>query len=1146
MKLRFIICFCFLTLIAFADNFQSKLKFYHLLNSNGLSQNTINCIHQDNTGFIWIGTNGGLSKWNGYSFTNYTHSKNDSTTVGQGRINEIYEDSKGRIWIGTFQGGLSMYNVQTNSFIRYQNKLNTSLSSYNNITQIIEHNGMLIIGTFDSGLFVFDINTKSFTPLTIEIADTNKTRNLSIKKLYCDNDSVLWVGHTKGLLKIHHVKHSINEVKAFSTEIISNQSILAISRTSKNELLIGSENNGIFCFNETNQKLQCNHKYLCPSLKNQTIRDFIVDKYNNLWIATEGKGVYIYNSVSNTFSNYRSLQNNPTTLTSDIIYCFAQDNNSNIWVGTFNGGVNLVNYSKQSFNHIRGYGLDNELNNNNVLSFCELNDTSILIGTDGGGLSVFNTKDQSISKFTDIPDLNNHGVVVCIKKDATNNIYIGTYKSGLFVYNLTSKKTKNYRKGVGRNQLLSNNIWAIEVDNNNDVWIGTLGEGISFLDTHKNTLTNYFYNPNDSNSLSNNFISKIYNTSSGEIWIATHHAGINILTDKKKGTFKRITSLSNQGLSSNEIWDIFEDSNNTIWVATHDGGLCKFDSKKNSFTSYTIDDGLPSNNIRSIIEDYNNSLWISSNKGISKVTTKNETCTFTNFSINHGLQGNEFNLNAGLTTSDNFLFFGGSNGFNVFHPDSIKFSSIIAPTVITSITALFHNARSNSKGNSSNIINSNTNDIKLSHDLSILTIECALLDYTFTETNQYHYKLEGYNTDWINNGRSRTLSFTNLDPGEYLLKIKGTNSFGLQNGKMAQLKITILPPIWDMAWFKAAALFLLIAAVLLIYWLRTRSLVQQQKKLEQKVKERTLKLSKLNQLLTNKNHEIELQSEELKTQREQLLDINETLENSNKRIEIQNIELEKHQNNLENLVKERTFELEQAKLKAEESEKLKMAFLANMSHEIRTPLNAIVGFSSLITDELYDATEKDSFANLINTNSNSLLVLIDDILDLSKIEANQLTIKNSFININELLTEIYDHWKIIKANNIADIDFELNLPVNNIEINSDKHRIKQIIDNLIDNAFKFTYPGKISIHLYSQQNLINIEVEDTGIGINSDNLNTIFDRFVKNEDNTNETYRGVGLGLTISKKLALLLNGDLNVKSKFGEGTCFRLTLPNN
>lgn len=1149
LKLKILFSFFIISLMVNGENFHSKLKFYHLTNSNGLSQNTINCILQDKTGFIWIGTNGGLNKWNGYNFINYIHSKNDSTSIGQGRINHIYEDDTGKIWIGTFQGGLSLYDEKNDRFIRYYNNTNKlNPSSCNNITQIVEYDEWLILGTFGSGLFIFDRLNNYFKHLPIFINSKNEGHNLSVQKLFVESDSIIWVGHANGLIKINSIKHELNEHKAWGINVINNQSILSVHKY-HNQIIIGSENRGIYYYNSAKQEVQTNnHLFSANELNNLTIRDFIEDKYGNLWIASESKGVYIYNKSSGTFTNYSSLQNNPTTLTSDIIYCFAMDKNSNIWVGTFNGGVNFANYSKQRFNHIRGYGQSNELNNNAILSFCELKESDILIGTDGGGLSIYNTNNQTIDEFTEIPDLINIGVVVCFDKDSVGNIYIGTYKNGLYVYNSINKTVKHYKKGNTSNQLLSNNIWAIEVANNNEVWIGTLGNGISKFNPKKGDFINFYNVTGDTNSLSNNFISNICATSDGQIWIATHHAGINILLDKTHGKFKRLSSELNIGLTSNEVWDIFEDSKNNIWVATHDGGLCFYDNYSKQFNAFTTDNGLPSNNIRAIIEDKNNTLWLSTNKGLSKISIVTEKKHFTNFSIKHGLQGNEFNSNASLITSGNYLIFGGNNGFNIFNPDSIQFSTIDAPTVITNISVLYHNMKS--KGNIKTLknIHANTEHITLNYDLSLLSIEFALLDYTFTESNQYYYKLEGYNNDWIDNNTSRKISFTNLDAGEYTLKIKGTNNFGIQFGNVATLKISILPPFWEKLWFKISSIIFLIAAVRVIYLLRIKAYRNQQKQLEISVNERTKKLLDLNELLSSKNNEIELQSEELKTQREQLLDINNTLETSNKRIENQNTELEKHRNNLESLVKERTTDLENAKIKAEESEQLKMAFLANMSHEIRTPLNAIVGFSSLITDDFYDTEERNKFASLINTNSNSLLVLIDDILDLSKIEANQLTIKRKEFDVISLLSEIYSHWKFIKSTELKYIAFtyENKSELKILNLLSDQNRIKQIVDNLIDNAFKFTCEGKIVLRIKRNNNKLIIEVEDTGIGIDSKNLNTIFDRFRKNENDGDKTYRGAGLGLTISKKLATLLKGNISVESVSGKGSIFRLLLALN
>jgi CheY-like chemotaxis protein/nitrogen-specific signal transduction histidine kinase len=258
----------------------------------------------------------------------------------------------------------------------------------------------------------------------------------------------------------------------------------------------------------------------------------------------------------------------------------------------------------------------------------------------------------------------------------------------------------------------------------------------------------------------------------------------------------------------------------------------------------------------------------------------------------------------------------------------------------------------------------------------------------------------------------------------------------------------------------------------------------------------------------------------------------------------QNAELEQHRTNLEKLVVERTRELEVAVHKAMESDRLKTAFLANMSHEIRTPMNAIVGFANLLKDSDLEVDERNEFIDVINANSETLLVLIDDILDLSLIEANQLSIRKDVFSVNEMLDHLVSSYSLM--NRKQHLTFRLNNQLHSecLQLNSDKVRIKQILVNLINNAYKFTDEGYIEIGLVNKFDHLAFYVKDSGIGIEEQELANVFERFRKSETSNNTLYRGAGLGLAISKALSLLLGGNMKAESSFGAGSTFFLLLP--
>jgi PAS domain S-box-containing protein len=305
-------------------------------------------------------------------------------------------------------------------------------------------------------------------------------------------------------------------------------------------------------------------------------------------------------------------------------------------------------------------------------------------------------------------------------------------------------------------------------------------------------------------------------------------------------------------------------------------------------------------------------------------------------------------------------------------------------------------------------------------------------------------------------------------------------------------------------------------------------------------------LTLINEELMAAEEELRQNIEELTTIQEELTLQKEQLALRNKKIGDQNSELEKHKTNLEKMVNDRTNELLIAKEKAEESDKLKSAFLANMSHEIRTPMNAIIGFSQLLLNEANLSEEGVLFVNRINRNADSLLVLINDILDMSLIAANKLVIEKKNFELNSLMNEVFDTIKIDQTNLKFKLKLSNFLSSKNLIIYSDEHRIKQVLFNLLNNACKFTCQGIVEFGVNMKNDGIEFFVRDTGVGIPPDEINFVFERFHKAENDITKLYRGVGLGLSISRNLAQILGGDLTVNSILNGGSVFYFVLPES
>jgi len=392
----------------------------------------------------------------------------------------------------------------------------------------------------------------------------------------------------------------------------------------------------------------------------------------------------------------------------------------------------------------------------------------------------------------------------------------------------------------------------------------------------------------------------------------------------------------------------------------------------------------------------------------------------------------------------------------------------------------------------------------------------------------YSYKLEGYNNHWSEWTNSTKKEYTNLHEKTYIFKVKAKNIYEIES-TVAQYEFEISAP-----WYRTipAYIFYLISSILFIWLIvkiNTHRLKKDKEKLEKIILKRTKDLQESNVLLEEKQADLEIKQEEITTQSEQLIKINK--------------ELERHKDHLEQLVKERTVDFEKAKEKAEESDRLKSAFLANMSHEIRTPMNAIVGFSKILLKNKLDTDQQTYLINETNKNIYSLLYLIENILELAKIETNQVIIKKREFSITELLNKLFIIHRKSVENKMLEFVPEFNSR-KEILIFSDEYRVKQILENLIDNAIKFTDKGSIKIGYKLENNLIIFFVKDTGIGMSKEEQHKIFARFTKAEDEHKKLYRGAGLGLAICKNISKLLDGELRVESKLNIGTSFYFSIP--
>jgi len=876
-----------------------------------------------------------------------------------------------------------------------------------------------------------------------------------------------------------------NDPKDEST--ICDDTVLCFYQKKKGELWIGTKKGIAILDPKKNQ-----FKTLFRSLE---INDIYEDSSGNLWIGTlEGLAKRYpetagFEPENMRFSFFKHNQLDRQSLGDNKVMQITEDQSGVLWVGTYGDGLSILTPKMQAFGIInRQPWKKNTIPGMEVSAVLEDTEGLIWIGTYKNGLSLYDPQSGEFRNYDNKSkkpwDLSGNRIN-CIFQDSKGLIWVGTRKKGVFVIDKEKGIVARYRRDKkNKNSLSQNNIWWIYEGSMGYIWIGTSKKGLNRLDRKTGEFKLYKHSDNDPTSLGHRRVRNIFEDSNNNFWVCTN-AGLNLM-DREKGTFKHYKHNPDnpKSISNNRVTPIAEAADGSLWLGT-DAGLNRFDPVTGTFTRYTVKDGLANDGIQGLCIDNEGKIWVSTFKGIS--TLDPITGKVWNFGLSDGLQGIEFWINSYNKGQSGKIYFGGLKGMNMFDPRNIKINPTPPPVVITGLTIMNTPAKL-----ATNI--SETREITLSWKDAMFSFYFAALDYQNPKLNQYKYRLEGFNENWIDASKEATATFTNFDHGSYVLRVIASNSDGIWNKSGTTVKINITPPFWKTWWFAVLMSISFILLLFLIVHLRFRSIRKQSRTLAKQVADKTADL----------NEEIK---EHMKTEGQ----------------------------------------LEQAIIKAEDANRAKSAFLASMSHEIRTPLNSIIGVADLLKDT--DMSEEQAeYVNIFESSGEILLSIINDILDFSKIEANHVNLETIPIDL------LHEVESIIHLQATAAVTREIELvcrfkPDVPEFVIGDPTRLRQIILNIISNAVKFTSKGEVSLTVSrsgdpKEPDGITFTITDTGVGIEAEKLESIFAPFSQADTSTTRQFGGSGLGLSISKKLVKLMGGTITAQSIPGKGSTFEISLP--
>lgn len=878
---------------------------FHKLNvDNGLSQSHVRTIHQDSAGFMWFGTQeGGLNKFDGYSVTIYKHDEQDAQSISDNAIYAISEDQNGYLWVGT-----------------------------------------------NNGLNRFDPRNEIFERFFFDPQDPYSISDNRVRAIFEDSDGKLWVGTKYGLNRLDRASqhferyiHPLGDQYSF---------IKSIQEDSSGRLWLGTYGGGIMVFDKktaTFENFQISLDADTSALRN--VWQILIDEFDNLWAATDG-GMLKLETKS---GQQRIFNNSSSDLVGNRIFALYKDENESVWFGGYGG---IYRYDMAS-EELHTYAVEsNQLPSNIVLSIYKDKSGSIWLGTERDGVLYFNLSNPfkviRIEK-----QLNN---VFAFYRDYLRNTWIGT-ANGLVKIDQKTRKEKIYRYDSQQKGTISNNVIRdVFQDSANTLWVST-ENGLNYYnyDTDQFILLNLGYPDRSDSYLS---VYSAVDDGMGNLYVVTNH-GLIVWDKKKKqsrligipqeaklyaddwfnglyldselklwllgrygfyyldATRKKLLPFALPGISSSvDCMDMVEDHFGNYWLASN-RGLFKIDRQSGEVSSYR--QGLFGQFvIYSIAYNTGADLWLGTNGGLWRFNTTTEAVT--RYTVDDGIQGNEFHTAAKYIGDDGTIYMGGINGVTVFHPDDIRKSST-PPSVVLTRLIVDNNILGIRDPASRAILDQSitfTDQLKFDFgQADFFAFEFSALDYKAPANNAYAYMLEGLNRDWVyTDAGKRRAVYTALPPGQYNFKVKAANSDGVWNEEGLNLKITVLPPLWRTPLAYIAYLLLFIVGIVSFIKLRTAQ-----------IKARALRLE----------NEVRLRTQEIHQQKQTI----ETL-------------LEK-----------------------------KNILFANVSHELRTPLTLILGPVSRLLQKAKNAIVKEDLLT-IKRNGQRLSKLVEQLLDFSRLSHMEL------------------------------------------------------------------------------------------------------------------------------------------------------------
>ncbi len=1084
IRLRKCLLFAFLIGFTIHCSAQSR-QFQHLTSNEGISQSEVYSFLEDSHGFIWFGTVDGLNRYDGYQVTTFHTDKNNLNSITNNTIRCLAEDELGRIWIGT-DDGLSVYDEELEEIhqIHLKSYTDTRLS----INAALVDNGKLYIGT-SKGLLMLDVEPTDLIEIEESVYNINIPNDRADRDVVACKQSLsgdVWVTTSKNVYQLSYAQ----ENRAPELDLILElEDILPDLRDIEEDgfgnLWVVSHDNGFMRYHPRTEKLK---HFTTESVNNDQISNKIscvtIDQLGHLWIGTHDKGLLyldkdLLNTESPKFQRIKHDPHNDRSLNSNLIYSLYVSKDNLLWIGTIGSGINIYDPNRKPFQY---YNLENatlqSLQGTNFVRavYADLDD-NIWIGTHNNGLFILNRGQQD-----KITKVGFGSEPVFHINDAGKGNSLVCAGSGIHLVKRTNRSLQ-----IVSTKLIGPSFYTTAVEDG-IFWVATL-YGLKKCRVSNNEIIieqEITTNTNPSVSLDNCRV-LYFSKDTGELFIGTEGGGLTVvhLDDNQNPIHSNVYTKADaaDSLSNNYIRSIIKSSSADIWIGTYEG-LNKMNINPNtgkaSFKSYTKNEGLPNNTIQSIVEDQQKNLWIGTNQGLCKFNP--ETEVFTLFSVNDGIQSNEFSEHAIFKKSDNEIIIGGINGINLFYPQQIASHENTPNTTLTDFYLFNKRIRAKQKTADSDHTPlrksiSLSDSIMLKPSQNSFGFEFSAMVFNSPEKIRYAYMLDGFDIDWnVTDANNRKANYTNLAYGDYVFKVKATNNDGEWEKTPKHIFVSIQTPFYYTP--LALVLYALLAFLAFIFFANYS----------------VLRATTKEKILLDNFHNKRLRElEELRTRF--FINVSHDLRTP----------LTLISSPLDVIQKD-----------------------SALPPELKGTLNLV----QRNVKKLKDMTEQ--LLDLSKAETGSLVPKLKNVDIVSFVQSEALLFEQAFKNKNIDLLISSDEESYLFS---FDPDM-ISKVVFNMLSNALKHTQEGSVSIHISKVLKSPVKHKVS---YPYESFIKIKIEDSGLGIAETDVALIFDRFYQGKD---QSKKGYGIGLSHCKDLIEAHNGCVDVTSSIGKGSVFNVYLP--